>query len=136
MSDHPPIQQESVGAVEKPKKSTTKPTPAIAYLATVPPHITPNSLKTLLTQQANAGPDIVGRLYLAKENPKSTERRRNTGGSRRTRFTEGWVEIMDKRVAKRLVAALNGNMCISYHLSLLRVKFRQILSEPKAARPC
>ena len=41
--------------------------------------------------------------------------RSKQGGSRKVRFTEGWVEFKDKRIAKRVAAALNntqiGTLC-------------------------
>ncbi len=44
----------------------------------------------------------LGRLYLAPEDPALRRLRKQRGGNTGKKFTEGWVEFEDKRVAKRV----------------------------------
>ena len=54
-------------------------------------------------------------FFLCLLDEKMRKTRSKQGGSRKVRFTEGWVEFKDKRIAKRVAAALNntqiGTLC-------------------------
>jgi ESF2/ABP1 family protein len=50
----------------------------------------------------------VGRIYLAPEDSATYHRRVKSGGSKRVCYKEGWVEFLDKHVAKAAAALLNG----------------------------
>jgi len=41
------------------------------------------------------------------------------GGNKRKNFVEGWVEFKDKRIAKKVAAALNGNIIGLYFFVFL-----------------
>lgn len=66
----------------------------VVYIARVPPAMTPAEMKRLLGRFAP-----VDRIYLAP-----------SAGSTRTkaRFTEGWIEFLDRRQARRTADLLNG----------------------------
>lgn len=44
----------------------------------------------------------LGRLYLAPEAPSLRAKRKKHRGNTGKNFTEGWVEFLDKRVAKQV----------------------------------
>jgi len=50
----------------------------------------------------------VGRVYLAPEDKFRHESRKKQGGNRKLRYTEGWIEFADRRLAKRVAQTLNG----------------------------
>jgi ESF2/ABP1 family protein len=50
----------------------------------------------------------IGRVYLAPEDPAAFKKRVKAGGNKKLRFTEGWVEFMDKRVAEATSELLNN----------------------------
>lgn len=49
----------------------------------------------------------VGRIYLVPESAADRKQRRGNR-SNKTRYTEGWVEFADRKVARRVAEALNG----------------------------
>ena len=50
---------------------------------------------------------IVLKAYLYLD-PKVRLRRKKYGGNKKKRYTEGWVEFLDKRVAKTIANTLNA----------------------------
>lgn len=78
----------------------------LIYLPSLPPFIKPVKIRQLLSKYGE-----INRIYLAPEDSKIAARRKKYGGSGRTNFTEGWVEFVDKKVAKSVAAMLNGT-CI------------------------
>jgi ESF2/ABP1 family protein len=81
----------------------------VVYLSRIPPRMNPTKVKQLLSIHGN-----ITRLYLAPEDASVRKRRRKVGGSGAKRYTEGWVEFEQKKVAKRVAASLN-NTPISNH---------------------
>ena len=75
----------------------------LVYLGRVPPGMQPIKVRHLLSRYGE-----IGRLYLAPEDPAAFKRRVASGGSRRLQFTEGWVEFLDKRVARATAAAVHN----------------------------
>ena len=47
----------------------------------------------------------IGRLYLAPEDPGVRKKRKQMKGNTGKNFSEGWVEFMDKKIAKRVSLA-------------------------------
>ena len=104
---------------EKPKKTS----PGIVYLSRIPPFMQPQKVKLLLSQFGT-----IGRVYLQPEgtcifaslvcayylNVASVEdalihkRRQKFRGNKKRNYTEGWVEFLDKRIAKSVALALNN----------------------------
>ena len=77
----------------------------VIYLSRVPPYMKPAKLKHILSKYGQ-----VDRLFLQQEDPAVRARRKKQGGNKKLKYTEGWVEFLDKRVARRLAQALNGTI--------------------------
>ncbi|GMH73230.1 hypothetical protein TL16_g06127 [Triparma laevis f. inornata] len=75
---------------------------AVVYIASLPPKITVSKLKTLISPLCE-----ITRLYLAVEDKSVRKRRKKAGGSNSKRFTEGWIEVPNKRLAKQLAGTLH-----------------------------
>jgi ESF2/ABP1 family protein len=75
----------------------------VIYVARVPPRMNPAKVKQLLQ-----GFGVVTRVYLVTEDQTVRKRRRKAGGSGAKRYTEGWVEMEKKKIAKHVAAALNN----------------------------
>jgi hypothetical protein len=76
----------------------------VVYLSRIPPRLTPQKIRQLL---APFGSPVL-RVFLAPESTEEYTRRTKAGGSKRKRFTEGWIEFEDKKVAKRVAENLNA----------------------------
>eukprot|EP00927_Polykrikos_kofoidii_P020148 TRINITY_DN19498_c0_g1_i1.p1 TRINITY_DN19498_c0_g1~~TRINITY_DN19498_c0_g1_i1.p1 ORF type:complete len:389 (-),score=75.66 TRINITY_DN19498_c0_g1_i1:33-1199(-) len=74
----------------------------IVHFATVPRSMRPEKLRHLMEQFGETG-----RVFLAPEDKTEQKRRKKTGGSRKLLYTEGWVEFLDRRVARRVAMQLN-----------------------------
>mmetsp|Transcript_14805 Transcript_14805/g.20912 ORF Transcript_14805/g.20912 Transcript_14805/m.20912 type:complete len:326 (+) Transcript_14805:89-1066(+) len=83
----------------------------VLYIARIPPRMNPTKIKSLLSDFGT-----VTRVYLVEEDKSVRKRRQKQsgGGAGGKRYVEGWVEMEDKRVAKRLGLVLN-NTPISNH---------------------
>ncbi|KAL7754512.1 RNA-binding ATPase activator esf2 [Sorochytrium milnesiophthora] len=77
----------------------------LVYLSRVPPFMQPHRLRALLAPYGE-----IGKLYVAQESAKSAQRRKKYKGNSRKNFTEGWVEFLDKRVAKTVASTLNNTI--------------------------
>lgn len=75
----------------------------VVYVSRIPPFMKPQKLKHLLSQFGD-----IGRIYLAQEDPKIRFRRIKAGGNKKRKFNEGWVEFMDKKIAKLVARSLNN----------------------------
>ncbi|KAG6421730.1 hypothetical protein SASPL_118287 [Salvia splendens] len=75
----------------------------VCYLSRVPPHMNPLRLRQILSQYGE-----IGRVFLTPEDASNQMRRKKAGGFRGQEFSEGWVEFIDKKVAKRVASSLNG----------------------------
>ena len=87
----------------KPKKDKR----GVVYMAVIPPHMSSEVIRKLLTQRFN-----LGRVYLEAENPAHTRNRlkQSKRGSRNVKFIEGWIEFEDKKDAKLAALALNNQL--------------------------
>ena len=65
----------------------------IVFIGRIPPGMTPGLIRTLLERYAP-----IDRIYLSPNRIKSSK----------IKFTEGWVEFLDKKQAKQTAALLNG----------------------------
>lgn len=104
-------------------KGKKKLTPGVVYLSRIPPFMRPRKVRHLLSQYGD-----IGRVYLAPEDPQSQRRRRRLKKNRRRKYTEGWVEFLDKRVAKATALALNntqigGKKRYYYHDDIWNIKY-------------
>ena len=78
----------------------------LIYFSRLPPHMKPHKLRQLLAQYGH-----ILRVYLTPEHQSLTHRRRSTTASSSSaakRYTDGWVEFADKRIAKAVAVTLNG----------------------------
>mmetsp|Transcript_12109 Transcript_12109/g.25777 ORF Transcript_12109/g.25777 Transcript_12109/m.25777 type:complete len:250 (-) Transcript_12109:96-845(-) len=85
----------TVGRVGKKKKS------GIVYISRIPPHLKPMRLKQMLGAHGK-----VDRVYLAPQvgSGKVGKNGKKQGKS----YSEGWVEFVDKKMAKHVATLLNG----------------------------
>ena len=65
---------------------------------------------------------------LSRSDPVVQQRRKKFGGNKRRNYTEGWVEFVDKRVAKAVAVTLNntpvgGRKRHYYHDDLWNIKY-------------
>jgi len=90
----------------------------VLHLSPPPAFMTPQKLRHILEQAAiqvaakrpTTGTTHVKRIYLQAEDAKITKRRGKSGGARRVKYTEGWVEFSEKKIAKRVAEAWNGKI--------------------------
>eukprot|EP00050_Salpingoeca_kvevrii_P018987 m.81028 g.81028 ORF g.81028 m.81028 type:complete len:235 (+) comp8215_c0_seq3:1043-1747(+) len=75
----------------------------IIYMSWVPPFMKPAKLKHLMSQYGE-----VDRIFLRPEDIKAWAKRKKMGGNKKRKYIEGWVEFLDKKIAKRVAATLNG----------------------------
>ncbi|CAM9640571.1 unnamed protein product, partial [Phaeothamnion confervicola] len=75
----------------------------VVYISRVPPMMKPAKMKHLLEMHG-----AVTRIYLVEEDASVRKSRKRAGGSHGRRYTEGWVEFEDKRVAKAVADSLNN----------------------------
>ncbi|GAB0491564.1 hypothetical protein MMPV_002818 [Pyropia vietnamensis] len=75
----------------------------VVYLSRVPPGLKPSALREMLSPFGT-----VERTYLRAESDAARSARLRGGGSRRSRYVDGWVEFSRKRHARRVVDLLNG----------------------------
>lgn len=95
----------------------------ILYLPRIPPGMGPGKVKHLLSQWGK-----VGRIYLAREEEPNVTGRDGTGKKGKKRkhekhrkhdFKEGWVEMEDKKVARRMAELLNARPIGVSHSTLV-----------------
>lgn len=79
----------------------------VVYISRVPPFMKPQTLKHFLAPHAPKG---LGRIFLTPEDHAAHIRRVRNGGNKKKSFTDGWVEFVSKRDAKRAADLLNGNI--------------------------
>lgn len=95
----------------------------VVYLSSLPPYMKPQKLKQVMGRFGE-----VGRLFLKPEDPKVYKSRIKSGGNKKKKFEEGWVEFLDKKDAKLAASTLNGNILGGkkrsfYHDDVMNVKY-------------
>ncbi|KAL3172899.1 hypothetical protein MRX96_049573 [Rhipicephalus microplus] len=98
---------------EKVKVKKKKKVPGVVYLSYIPPKMNVKTVRSMLSKYGE-----LGRIFLQPE--KEHGKPRN--------FVEGWVEFMDKKMAKRVAATLNGVQVggkrrAEYYHSLWSIKY-------------
>ncbi|CDK26729.1 unnamed protein product [Kuraishia capsulata CBS 1993] len=76
----------------------------VVYISRVPPYMKPTKMRQVLSRFGE-----VGRLFLKPEDQSVYKRRVKTGGNKKKKFDEGWVEFANKKDAKLCAFTLNGN---------------------------
>lgn len=74
----------------------------MVYFSRLPPRMKPSRLRQMLSDYG-----VIGRIFL---NPAPLGRRNQAGQTKHKRFTDGWVEFEDKKIAKRLAITFNGTL--------------------------
>ncbi|GMM52431.1 RNA-binding ATPase activator [Starmerella bacillaris] len=95
----------------------------VVYLSSIPPYMKPIKLKQILERFGECG-----RVYLAPEDSVSYSRRVKAGGNRKKKYTEGWVEFLNKKHAKLAAEVLNskpigGKKGSFYYDDILNIKY-------------
>ncbi|KAK3985936.1 6a7eaee1-a19e-4bb7-86ac-c64a5b42be5c [Cladorrhinum sp. PSN332] len=75
----------------------------VIYLSRVPPFMKPQKLRSLLEPYGQ-----INRIFLAPEDPSEHARRVKSGGNKKRSYSEGWVEFLKKKDAKKVVDLLNA----------------------------
>jgi len=93
----------------------------VVYISRIPPKMKPRKLRSLLEPYGE-----IGRVYLApqEEDPRKKAAKKSSG----PQFSEGWVEFLDKTVAKDVAAMLNnqpmgGKKRSSHYSDLWSIKY-------------
>ncbi|CAM9168138.1 unnamed protein product, partial [Ectocarpus sp. 4 AP-2014] len=77
----------------------------VVYLSRVPPFMKPAKVKHLMEQHG-----VVTRVYLVEEDQANRRARKRAGGNSGKRYTEGWVEFEDKKIARATAESLNNTL--------------------------
>ncbi|PSS16745.1 hypothetical protein M430DRAFT_103403 [Amorphotheca resinae ATCC 22711] len=77
----------------------------VVYLSRIPPFMKPTKLRSLLEPYG-----AINRIFLSPEDPASYARRVRNGGNKKRSFTDGWVEFVNKKDAKRACELLNARI--------------------------
>lgn len=93
------------------------------YISRVPPFMKPEKLKHLLSQYGD-----INRIYLVPEDKTHHKKRVASGGNRKQSYIEGWIEFLDKKVAKQIAKMLNtkqigGRKRDYYHDDIWNLKY-------------
>lgn len=95
----------------------------VVYLSRIPPFMKPTKLRSLLEPYGN-----INRIFLTPEDPAEHTRRVRNGGNKKRSFTEGWVEFVKKKDAKKVCDLLNaqtigGKKSSWYHDDVWALKY-------------
>lgn len=95
----------------------------VVYLSSLPPYMKPQKLRQVMSRFGE-----VGRIFLKPEDPKVYKSRIKSGGNKKKKFDEGWVEFAKKGDAKLAASTLNGNVLGGkkrsfYHDDVMNVKY-------------
>ncbi|KAK3398444.1 hypothetical protein B0T20DRAFT_208637 [Sordaria brevicollis] len=75
----------------------------VVYMSRVPPFMTPAKVRSLLEPYGK-----MNRIFLAPEDPIARRKRIRNGGNKKKSFTEGWIEFVKKKDAKKVCELLNA----------------------------
>ncbi|KAK2951609.1 putative Pre-rRNA-processing protein esf2 [Blattamonas nauphoetae] len=75
----------------------------VIYLSRIPMFMKVEKLRHILSQYGE-----IDRIYLNLESNESRRMRIQKGGNRKHRYVDGWVEFLDKRMAKLVALSLNN----------------------------
>lgn len=89
----------SMGDGEAPKGKTE---PGLIYMSFLPPGMTPKFVRDVFEKYGE-----VGRIYMQ---PDVHQKRKGKAKYDRGSFTEGWIEMGDKRLARRLAMTFNNTL--------------------------
>ncbi|TPX09079.1 uncharacterized protein E0L32_001659 [Thyridium curvatum] len=75
----------------------------VVYISRLPPFMKPQKLRSLLEAHG-----AINRIFCSPEDPAAHARRVRAGGNKKKSYTEGWVEFVRKKDAKRACELLNA----------------------------
>lgn len=75
----------------------------VVYMSRIPPFMTPAKVRSLLEPYGK-----MNRIFLAPEDPIARRKRIRNGGNKKKSFTEGWIEFVKKKDAKKVCELLNA----------------------------
>ncbi|KAI1078197.1 Pre-rRNA-processing protein ESF2 [Whalleya microplaca] len=75
----------------------------LVYLSRIPPFMKPAKLRSLLEPYG-----AINRIFLSPEDPQIHSQRVRQGGNKKRSYTDGWVEFVRKKDAKKAVDLLNA----------------------------
>ena len=75
----------------------------VVYISRVPPFMKPAKVRSLLEPYGK-----INRMFLAPEDPGAHTKRVRAGGNKKRSYTEGWVEFINKKDAKKVCELLNA----------------------------
>ena len=95
----------------------------VVYMSSLPPYMKPQKIRQIMGRFGE-----VGRIFLKPEDPKVYKSRIKSGGNKKKKFEEGWVEFSSKNDAKLAATTLNGNILGGkkrsfYHDDVMNVKY-------------
>ncbi|KAI9683598.1 MAG: RNA-binding ATPase activator esf2 [Trizodia sp. TS-e1964] len=95
----------------------------VLYLSCVPPYMKPQKVQSLLSPFG-----ALGRIFLTPEDASTHTRRVRSGGNKKRKYTDGWIEFLDKKAAKNAAATLNaqtigGKKGSYYHDDVWNLKY-------------
>ncbi|KAI2472452.1 Pre-rRNA-processing protein ESF2 [Annulohypoxylon bovei var. microspora] len=93
-----PLTKKNLVATEKAIKKS-----GLVYLSRIPPFMKPAKLRSLLEPYGK-----MNRIFLTPEDPQDRSRRVRQGGNKKHMYTDGWVEFIEKKDAKKAVDLLNA----------------------------
>ncbi|GAB1318636.1 RNA-binding ATPase activator esf2 [Madurella fahalii] len=93
-----PITKKNLVATEAAIKKS-----GVVYLSRIPPFMKPQKLRSLLEPYGK-----INRIFLTPEDPLEHSRRVRNGGNKKRSYTEGWVEFVKKKDAKKACDLLNA----------------------------
>ncbi|KAJ3314665.1 RNA-binding ATPase activator esf2 [Boothiomyces sp. JEL0838] len=75
----------------------------VCYMSRIPPFMKHTKLRSMLTKYGE-----IGRIYLNPEDSRIAARRKKYRHNKRQNFVEGWIEFMDKKIARKVASLLNN----------------------------
>lgn len=95
----------------------------VCYLSSIPPYMKPVKVRSVLARFGK-----LDRIFLKPEDPASHLKRVKYGGNKKRRFTEGWIEFVNKKEAKLCAETMNGNILGGkkssyYHDDVINIKY-------------
>lgn len=95
----------------------------VCYLSSIPPYMKPVKLRSVLSRFGK-----LDRVFLKPEDPAAYLKRVKYGGNKKKKYTEGWVEFVNKKDAKLCAQTMNGNILGGkkssyYHDDVINIKY-------------
>lgn len=95
----------------------------VCYLSSIPPYMKPVKLRSVLSRFGK-----LDRIFLKPEDEASYKKRVKYGGNKKKKYTEGWVEFVNKKEAKLCAETMNGNILGGkkssyYHDDIMNIKY-------------